>query len=90
MLAAKQENQMGQAKRESGRWEDLMDDVAAIGVRTGALRYDDDLDEFVRTEDSQAERHTYASATNRQKRGLLNGSLQEVREAIKETLDDAG
>jgi uncharacterized protein with HEPN domain len=70
--------------------EDLKADVAAIGVRRGALWYDDDLDELVRTEDSQAERHTYASATNRQKRGLLNGSLQEVREAIKETLDDAG
>jgi hypothetical protein len=81
---------MGQAKREFERWEDLKLDVAQIAVGTGALQYDDELDEFVRIEDSGAERHAYARATNWQKRGRLNGSLQEIREAIKETLDEAG
>ena len=47
-------------------------------------------DELVRTEDFGAERHAYARATILQKRGVINGSLQEVREAIKETLDEAG
>jgi hypothetical protein len=80
---------LGQAKNEGLRWEDLKADVAGIAVGTGALKYDDDLDELVRTEDAQAERHTYARATILKKRGLLTASRQEVTRAIKETLDKA-
>lgn len=80
---------MGQAKNEGLRWRDLKAHVADIAVGTGALKYDDDLDELVRTEDTQAERHTYARATILQRRGLLTASRQEVTRAIKETLDKA-
>ncbi len=79
---------MSQVKRDWERWEDLKADVAAVAVGTGALQYAES-DELVRTEDTSAERHTYARATILQKRGRLNGSLQEVREAIKQTLDEA-
>ncbi len=80
---------MGQAKRELERWEDLKADVTRIGLSTGALDNDDDTGEVVRVEDPAAERHTYARATILQKRGALRGSLQEVRDAIKATLDEA-
>jgi hypothetical protein len=79
---------VGQAKREYERWEDLKSDVAGVAISTGALQLDEETDELVRVEDPSAERHAYARATILQKRGRLNGSLAEVREAIKEALDE--
>jgi len=65
----------------------LQADVTDIAIGTGAISYDPDLDELVCTDN--AERHAYARATIRQKRGLLDGTLQEVREALKLSLDES-
>lgn len=77
---------MGAAKRDWERYEDLKNDVAKIAFDTGALRYDDEGD-VVCAFDANSERHAYARATVLCRSGRLCGTLDEIKELMKESLD---
>lgn len=82
---------MGRAKEELNRREEGVSAARAILVKTGALgQCPVHEDIFYVMDDNDAEKHAYALATTMHQKGELDGTLQEVRKAIAEAIQDAG
>jgi hypothetical protein len=80
---------MGAAKQEGLRWEDLVDQVRLIADEVGAITIDHENGEDEYNFDIEADRHAYALATVRWKLGKLDGTRQEIVEAVKCVIENS-
>jgi hypothetical protein len=81
---------MGMAKEELIRKEERYRAVQAVLVKTGALeRCPVHEDVLYTLQDDDAERHAYALATTMQQKGELDGTREEVMDAVAEAIRDS-
>jgi hypothetical protein len=59
-----------------------------IATETGAIKMDDEGEHFVSCYSADAEKRTYALATIRCRRHDWDADIEEVRETLKDILDD--
>jgi hypothetical protein len=82
---------MSKAKEELARKEALNDALRTLLVSVRAIEECEHHDGvFYSVNNQDAESTAYACATAAHKRGELDGSLDEVRTAIKQVIEDAG
>ncbi len=82
---------MSRAKREMERLEGLTDAATSIALKTGAIaecEFHDGI--YIDQEDDEAVSHAYALATNKVKAGEVDGTREEMMEAVKEAIGSAG
>jgi hypothetical protein len=83
-------SKMGAAKREAEAFEEMKVDLARIAIATGAVHLDKEDGETLLTQcNANAERHAYARLTNLCKRGRWTFSLPDVKDAMRDILDEA-
>lgn len=81
---------MGAAKNEMMRLEGLQSLGAGVLTRTGALKACDMHEEIlINQEDPDAVSRAYAIGTNMVKAGEVDGSREELMDAIKSALADS-
>jgi hypothetical protein len=78
---------MGMAKRQLQEHEDRLALVEAICIKMDALVYDEVADETSSAEDSEADKHAYASVFKAWAAGKVSGTAEEVFEAVKSLLE---
>jgi hypothetical protein len=78
---------MGMAKRQLQEHEDRLALVEAICIKMDALVYDEVADETSSAEESEADKHTYASVFKAWAAGKVSGTAEEVFEAVKSLLE---
>jgi hypothetical protein len=69
--------------------EEMRLDLMQIATETGAIKMDDESGHFVSCYSADAESHAYALATNQCKRHVWDADIEEVRETLKDVLDEA-
>ena len=74
---------MGQAKRELEAHEDRVTEIQRIGLEVGALVQDEQTDEISSNPDDEADKEVYARAFRARADGKLEGTAQEVFDAIE-------
>jgi len=79
---------MSAVERDLEAYEDMRSKLTEIAISTGAIKLDDD-GETVTCLNGDAERHSYALATQRFKRGDWRCSIEEVQETLRSILDEA-
>jgi hypothetical protein len=81
---------MGAAKREAEAFEDMKNDLAQIAIATGAVKLDDeDGETLITAYSADGERHAYARATILSKKGRWPFNLPDIRDAMRDILDEA-
>lgn len=81
---------MSMVKRHAEAFEEMRQDLIQIALETGAVKWDDDDDERLRTQcNADAERHAYARATILVKRNRWDTDLPEMKEVMRDILDGA-
>jgi hypothetical protein len=81
---------MSKVKRELERIEGLQQTAIEIALETGAIE-ECEIHEgsYIDQYDSEAVSKTYAIGTNKVKSGEIDGTHEEMMEAIKSAIDDA-
>jgi hypothetical protein len=82
---------MGTAKRQGEEFEELRHRLEQVALGVGAIRYDNEEDNFVSLWNGDAERHAYARATRQFRGGRLNLAgvdLPEIRELLGSILNE--
>jgi hypothetical protein len=79
---------MSAVERDLEAYEDMRSGLTEIAISTGAIKLDDD-GETVTCLNGDAERHSYALATLRFKKGDWRCSIEEVHETLRSVLDEA-
>jgi hypothetical protein len=80
---------MSAVKRQAAAAEEMRFDLMQIATETGAIKLDDESEHLVSCMSAKAESHAFALATNRWKRHVWDADIQEVRETLKDILDEA-
>jgi hypothetical protein len=80
---------MSAVQRYAAAGEEMRFDLMKIATETGAIKMDEDGEHFVSCYSADAEKHTYALATIRCKRHVWDADIEEVRETLKDILDEA-
>lgn len=77
---------MGMAKRMLEEHEDLLAEIARVAVEQKAVSVDEETDEVSSNLDEQADKDTFAAIFKAWAEGRINGSADEIFEAVKEVL----
>jgi hypothetical protein len=80
---------MSAVKRHAAAAEEMRLDLMKIATETGAIKIDDETEHLVSCGSANAESHAYALATIRCKRHVWDADIEEVRETLKDILDEA-
>ena len=80
---------MSAVQRHAEATEEMRFDLMKIATATGAIKMDDESEHFVSCYNADAEQHAYALASIRCKRHAWDADIQEVRETLKDILDEA-
>jgi len=80
---------MSAVQRHAEAAEEMRFDLMKIAAETGAIKMDDESEHFVSCNSASAEGHAYALATNRWKRRAWDAEIQEVKDTLKDVLDEA-
>jgi hypothetical protein len=80
---------MSAVQRHAEAAEEMRLDLMKIATETGAIKMDEEGEHFVSCFSANAESHAYALATIRRKRHVWDADIQEVRETLKDILDEA-
>lgn len=82
---------MGRQKEELARLEGLYALAQEIAVQAGAIgECECHPGTFITRDDTDAEKKSYAIATNQIKSGEISGKREELMDAIKSAISDAG
>lgn len=82
---------MGRQKEELARLEGLYAHAQAIAVQAGAIKEcENHPGTFLTLDDTDAEKKAYAMATNKIKNGEISCKREELMDAIKSAITDAG
>ncbi|HEY0801396.1 MAG TPA: hypothetical protein VGD54_11170 [Steroidobacteraceae bacterium] len=79
---------MSAVERDLEAYEDMRRELTEIAISTGAIKLNED-GETLTCSNGDAERHSYALATGRFKKGAWRCSIEEVRETLRSILDEA-
>ena len=80
---------MSAVQRHAEEAEETRFDLMKIATETGAVKMDEEDAHFVSCYSANAEKHAYAIATIRCKRQVWDANIEEVREILKDVLDEA-
>lgn len=80
---------MSAVQRHAEAAEEMRFNLMKIATETGAIKMDEEGEHFVSCYSANAENHAYALATIRCKRRVWDAEIQEVRETLKDILDEA-
>jgi hypothetical protein len=80
---------MSAVVRDAVAAEEMRFDLMKIATETGAIKMDEEGEHFISCNSADAESHAYALATNRCKSHAWDADIVEVRETLKDILDEA-
>ena len=80
---------MSAVERHAAAAEEMRYDLMKIATETGAIKMDEEGEHFVSCYSADAEKHAYALATIRCKQHIWDADIEEVRETLKDVLDEA-
>jgi hypothetical protein len=83
------ENGMSAVQRHAEAAEEMRFDLVKIATDSGAIKMDEEGEHFVSCNGTDAVNHAFARATNRWKQHAWDADIQEVRETLKDILDEA-